>query len=172
MAPEMVEVVSTNDDVLYTTTLDDCKSRGLLHRTVCGFLRNSKDEILLQLRSFSDDWLPGKWTVSCSGHVRAGEPIEQACVRELREELGIESSPRFLFKMLLPRITWSRFTEYEFAHVFECSSDSTPKVNAQEVEKVKFVTPAELSHLLEIPSEEFTGDAIILLKRYLHKAER
>jgi hypothetical protein len=46
-------------NVLYSTSLEECELRGLLHRSVAIILMNSPVEILPQQRSFSDDWLPG-----------------------------------------------------------------------------------------------------------------
>jgi isopentenyl-diphosphate Delta-isomerase len=116
---------------------------------------------------------PGKWTVSCSGHIRAGELPEIACRRELREELGIEApSPSYLFKELLPKIIWASSTEYEIAYAYEChyNSDITP--DTQEVESVRFVSTDGIKVIVEKNSSDFTPDALILLKKYLQRAER
>ena len=167
---EIVEVVDENDRVLSLASLDDCKRKGLLHRTACVFVRNRADQVLLQRRSLSDDWLPGKWTVSCSGHIKAREPPEQAAVRELKEELGIEENPRFLFKKLLPSISWSEFSEFEVAYAFESVTDQKVRINRDEVEEVKFVAKDEFYDMIQKNTEEFTPDAIILLQKYLQKA--
>ncbi|HVB12820.1 MAG TPA: NUDIX domain-containing protein, partial [Nitrososphaerales archaeon] len=95
---ELVDVVDKSDRVLETRTLDECLKLGLLHRAVTVFLRNSKGQMFLQQRSKEDDWLPGMWTASCTGHVKSGEDAEAAAARELDEELGIACSPIFLFK--------------------------------------------------------------------------
>ncbi|HYB03612.1 MAG TPA: NUDIX domain-containing protein [Nitrososphaerales archaeon] len=94
---EIVEVVDESDNVLYSASLEKCKLEGLLHRSVAIVLLNSLGEILLQQRSSSDDWLPGKWTVSATGHLKAGEAPSDASARELKEELGVTGKPAFLF---------------------------------------------------------------------------
>jgi isopentenyl-diphosphate Delta-isomerase len=168
---EIIEVVDEKDRVLFLAPLDECKRKGLLHRTVCVFLRNRSDQILLQQRSLTDDWLPGKWTVSCSGHIKAGERSDDAACRELKEELGIEEHPSFLFKQFLPPITWSESIEHEVAYAFECVTDAKVHINTDEVEQVKFVTPGVFKIIAKSNPEDFTPDAIILLQRYLQEAE-
>ena len=59
---------------------------------------NSERKILLTKRSPEKRYMPGKWE-NTGGHVLAGETSEQAVIRELREETGIEVRPadmRFL----------------------------------------------------------------------------
>jgi len=167
---EQVEVVDEYDRVLYTTSLAECKSLGLIHRTVCVFVRNSDGLILLQQRSLLDDWLPGRWTVSCSGHIKAGENPEEASVRELEEELGIVAKPKFLFKELLPKITWETSIEHEIAYAFETESLGEPRINPNEVEKVQYVSQSDFSTHARSSPDDFTPDAIILLQKYLHEA--
>jgi isopentenyldiphosphate isomerase len=58
-AMELVDVVSEDDAVLFKASLNECKRLGLLHRTVAVFVLNTNEELLLQQRSFNDDWMPG-----------------------------------------------------------------------------------------------------------------
>ena len=169
---ESVDVVSENDETLYVTSLEDCKRNGLLHRCVSIFLLNSDGELLLQRRSLQDDWLPGKWTVSSTGHVRAGEIPWHASIRELKEELGIDAEPKFLFKLVLPRISWSEFTEYELAYAFEASTDMDIVIEPLEVQQVKFLPISDCRAIVQDHREDFTPDAVVLLKLYLDRAER
>lgn len=73
------------------------KARGAVHRDgdwhlafFCWVARPGADgpEVLLQRRSFAKDVWPGRFDASAAGHVRFGEPLQQAA-REVREELGI-----------------------------------------------------------------------------------
>lgn len=47
-------------------------------------------ELLLQKRSENKDAFPGSYDISSAGHLGPGETFEEAAVRELQEELGIE----------------------------------------------------------------------------------
>lgn len=163
---ENVDVVDENDEPQCVTSLKECKKKGLLHRSVVVFLRNSQHEILLQRRSFSDDWLPGKWTISSTGHVRAGELPSQASIRELKEELGVDGKPRFIFKCNLPKITCSGQTEFEIAYAFEVVSDVEFILDPREIEEVRFLSLEEILKLLQEHPQELTPDSIILLEKY------
>lgn len=52
---------------------------------------NSKKQILIQKRSDKCEILPGMWALT-TGRVVSGETTRQGCIRELREELGINAS--------------------------------------------------------------------------------
>ena len=59
---------------------------------------NSSDEILIQKRSLQKKDLPGTWATH-SGCVLAGETSLQACIREPREEIGIQILPSQVHKL-------------------------------------------------------------------------
>lgn len=160
-------MVDENDSPLFMTTLDECKRRGLLHRSVTVFLRDSGRKILLQRRSFTDDWLPGKWTLSSTGHIRADENPRAAASRELQEELGVVADLAFVFKELLPPITWEDKIEYELTFAFEAVSDDSIRMNPAEIEGVRFLSYDECSRLIINRPEDLTPDAIVLLQKYL-----
>jgi len=164
---ELVDVVDENDNPIFVATLDECKSQGLLHRSVAVFLRNSEGEILLQQRSLNDDWMPGKWTASSTGHVRAGEDPRVAASRELKEELGITASTTFIFSDLLPKISWQGKTEHELAFAFDAISNAEICKDPVEVEQTRFFSPDECASLVANHQEELTPDGIRLLQKYL-----
>ena len=63
--------------------------KALIHKGVCVWIINSKDEILLQTRN-SQVMFPNRMDISFSGHIRAGETSLDAAIREGKEELGID----------------------------------------------------------------------------------
>lgn len=71
-------------------TREVCHEKGLWHRAIYGFIFNEQGEVLLQKRSKTKKLWPGLWDVTAGGHVLAGEFGEQALIREVKEELGIE----------------------------------------------------------------------------------
>ena len=164
---ELLDVVSESDHVLETRTLGECLRMGLLHRAVTVFVSNSRGEIFLQQRSTSDDWLPGMWTASCTGHVKSGEDPNTAAARELNEELGMACSPRFMFKFIVPTIAYLDKTEREFDIVFEAVSDEAVRIDTKEVERGIFLTLDKCKEFFKTRREEITLDARLAFEKYL-----
>ncbi len=163
---ELVDIVNEEDKVIGTRTLGECLRAGLLHREVTVFLRDSNGQILLQQRSKSDDWLPGKWTASCTGHVKAGEDPVIAATRELKEELGISIRPRYLFKFVVPEIQYMGKIEREINLVFEANGDGQVKIDPKEVEQVVFFPIQACKEFFRSNIDMITLDARIAFDKY------
>lgn len=95
-ADELLVVVDDDDRVMNHVRRAECHADPeLVHRSVhvvveCG------GRLLLQRRGFEKDKSAGQWDSACSGHVRPGETYREAAIRELEEELGIRSEPKFI----------------------------------------------------------------------------
>ena len=63
-------------------------------------LVNAENKVLLQLRSKDDHLYPDHWTLP-GGKVEEGERLEQAIIREVREELGWELHRSSLFRTVV-----------------------------------------------------------------------
>lgn len=65
--------------------------KNLLHRAFSVFIfrKNPQLELLIQQRALNKYHSQGLWTNSCCSHPRWGEPIINAGVRRLNEELGM-----------------------------------------------------------------------------------
>jgi 8-oxo-dGTP pyrophosphatase MutT (NUDIX family) len=90
-----------------------------LNRFVGIILVNSKAQVLLQLRSKDDYLYPNYWTLP-GGRVEEGESVENALLREVKEELGLDIRSHGLFKTIVENalsetterhIYWSRISE-------------------------------------------------------------
>jgi isopentenyldiphosphate isomerase len=97
MDTESLTVVDGNDVVLGYSTKEDIKRRGLNYRCVQVFLFNPANELLICKRpdtkkKFADQF------ASVMGHVRRGETYEEAAIREVRQELGINTRLRRVTK--------------------------------------------------------------------------
>lgn len=51
---------------------------------------DGEGNVLLQKRNETQETFPNCWDPTAAGHVDAGETYEQAAIRELKEEVGIE----------------------------------------------------------------------------------
>lgn len=88
---ELFDVVDQNDNVTGQETRDVVHQQNLLHRAVHLFVFNKRKELFLQKRSRLKDKHPGVWDSSAAGHLDAGEGYLETAVRELEEELGIQT---------------------------------------------------------------------------------
>ncbi|WP_034627835.1 NUDIX hydrolase [Desulfocurvibacter africanus] len=89
-ASELVEVVDEKDRPIAVMPLQEVHKQCLRHRSVMVLLYNLQGKIFLQKRGQAKALYPGRWDISASGHVQAGESCEDAALRELQEELGIQ----------------------------------------------------------------------------------
>ncbi|WP_445385265.1 NUDIX hydrolase [Robiginitalea sp. IMCC44478] len=88
---ERIDIWNKNGTPTGKSTLkSEAHLKGLFHPTVHIWIYNGRGQVLLQKRSETKKTFPGLWDVSVAGHVAAGEAIEEAALREAKEELGLE----------------------------------------------------------------------------------
>ncbi|RPH90099.1 MAG: NUDIX domain-containing protein [Calditrichaeota bacterium] len=91
---EWFDIVTPEGKVVGKAPRSLChRNPNLLHPVVHVHVFNSRGELWLQKRADDKDIQPGKWDTSVGGHVSSGEKIEQALLREVKEELGVEMMP-------------------------------------------------------------------------------
>ena len=162
---ELVDVVDEGDFPVGVASLEACLAGGLLHRAVAVVVVRPGGRIMLQQRSRSDPWHPGKWTLSCTGHVKKGETYHLAARRELFEELGVRSPVRRIAKLLLPKIRSRGRTEREWTALFVSKTDMSARIDPAELEGVQDCDAKGVRQLMA--STRITPDARILLGKYL-----
>lgn len=89
---ELIEIVDKDGN--FTGQIidkEEAHDKNLLHNEVAVFIVNNKKQVLLERRSANKRFNPNKWAL-CAGHVDAGESLESAALRELKEEVGIDIS--------------------------------------------------------------------------------
>jgi isopentenyldiphosphate isomerase len=130
----------------------------LLHPVVHLHVFNRKGQLYLQKRSMQKDIQPGKWDTSVGGHVSPGEPIGEALVREVREELGLtDFKPEFIGKYI-----WQSSRERELVYVFKTITHEVPVPDEIEIETGRFWNIKEIMKALgrEIFSPNFENEFI------------
>jgi isopentenyldiphosphate isomerase len=168
LSDEPVDTVDDGDRVVGTATVRECLEKGLLHRAVAVLVVRSSGKFLLQQRSKKDRWQPGLWTLSSTGHVKAGETYDRAAARELEEELGIRSGLSRLGKYLLPPISGWGLTEHEWVTLYTGKSDSPVAIDPIELERADEVDEARAKAM--IGEGALTADAAFLLNEYFRLA--
>jgi mutator protein MutT len=98
-------------------------SEGMNRVNVVALIIRKNSEILVEKRKKDRRVDPGK-TVIPGGHVEGAESFEQACARELKEELALECSD-FRFVASAPHDTIS---EKQMVHYYSCENwEGVPK---------------------------------------------
>ena len=92
-------------------------SEGMNRVNVVALIIRKNSEILVEKRKKDRRVDPGK-TVIPGGHVEGAESFEQACARELKEELNLECSD-FRFVASMPHDTVS---EKQMVHYYSCEN--------------------------------------------------
>jgi len=144
--------------------LEKCLREGLRHRAVAVLVIRGDGRMVIQVRSKNDHWQPGRWTLSCTGHVGAGESYAHAARRELAEELGLNSTLVPLTKVFLPKVRGRGSVEFEVVHLFKTRTDAPLSVDPVELDGVRLFDPSELARLME--GRRLTPDAKMMLREY------
>jgi isopentenyldiphosphate isomerase len=112
----------------------------LLHPVVHLHLYNKSGKLFLQKRSMTKDIQPGKWDTSVGGHVSPGETIQEALIREVKEELGLNTFiPKFISSYI-----WESPRERELVNSFSAITDEIPVINTEEIEEGRFWSLEEI----------------------------
>lgn len=149
---EWFDVVNERDEVLRRETRRVVHATGLWHRAVHIMVFDAAGRVFLQKRSMLKDLSPGLWDSSCSGHVDAGEDYDTAAVRELGEEIGVNTTT-------MPK-RWLRVdacveTGWEFVWVYRLAYAGTITVDPREIQYGEWVAPAEVSRRLAAEPAEY-----------------
>ncbi len=160
------DVSSSSEELILVDELDreigrrpkgEChEGNGILHRAFSIFVFNDSDELLLQKRSSQKPLWPGYWSNTCCSHPRAGESMELAVSRRLRQELGFECPLTFLYKFKYHAQYGAVGAEHEYCWVYHGRYSGAVNVNLNEIEDWRFVGIDALEAELEAAPERFT----------------
>ncbi|UII75556.1 NUDIX domain-containing protein [Flagellimonas sp. HMM57] len=141
---ELVDILDENGKFTGKSCLkSEAHRKGLYHPTVHVWCYSNDGLVLLQRRGRSKKNFPLKWDISVAGHVGAGESLEKAAVREVREEIGLKISTLELEKIAVFKTKHKHsetFLDHEYNHTYLCKLDATTKLQKQEseVEELKW----------------------------------
>lgn len=124
-------------------TRQECHSGSfLLHPVVHLHVFNSQGDLFMQKRADDKDIQPGKWDTSVGGHVDDGETVEEALMREVKEELNIRDfHPVFVF-----RYKFVSDREAELVHTHYTVYNGTITPDPGEISEGKFWTLSAISN--------------------------
>ena len=141
---ELVDIVDENNEL--TGQVEDrwiAYEKGLWRRTVSCWIMNKKGEILLQKRTPNKRRNPNKWAKT-GGQVDSGESAEEAIIREVKEELGIDISKKQIqFIGIYKKDDKNRRFAYNFIFIVDYKIEDYT-LQEDEVSEVKYFTIEEI----------------------------
>ena len=138
---ELFPLVDEEGRVIGKATRGECHDGShLLHPVVHLHVFNSRGEVYLQKRPEWKDIQPGKWDTAVGGHIDYGETPEQALLREVREELGIEAFTPEPIGMYV----FDSKRERELVYVNKTTYDGPIRPSAEELDGGRFWTIEEI----------------------------
>lgn len=158
----MDEVVALYDDSgqpIGSAPRSQVRARNLHHAATAVVLRDSLGRVYVHRRTDTKDVYPGLHDFTAGGIVLAGEPPDDAAVRELAEELGVTGAD--LEPLGVRRFADDR-TDY-LGHCYVTTYDGPITWQPEEVAGGEWVTVERLEEMLDSPDWGFVPDSRALL---------
>ena len=156
MMEEKVILVNQDDEPVGLMPKMEAHEKAVLHRAFSVFIMNDRGETMLQQRAADKYHSPLLWTNTCCSHQRDGETNIQAGKRRLNEEMGFEAELEELFSFIYKAPFDNGLTEHELDHVMMGYYNGEPKINKEEVEAWKWMTPEAIKEDISKEPNNYT----------------
>ena len=166
---EYLDVVDKNNRVIGKDTREKIHSSELWHRGVHILVFNSKDQLILQMRSPAQDKYPNHYDCSVSEHLKEGETYEAAAIRGLEEELKITDVG--LKRLMRFRMNYGP-NDNMISELYECWYNGPIKIDELEIQSVETFSLKEIREMLLRNEEKFALWTREILKWYLKVPSR
>jgi len=145
-----VVLVDSDDRPVGTMEKQAAHREGRLHRALSVIVRSSDGRLLMQRRALGKYHSGGIWTNTCCSHPWPGEPVDQAAIRRLNEEMGIRlPALEKLFSTIYRAPVGQGLIEHELVHVYGGVWDGKVDPDPAEVDSFAWCEPAALRADLE-----------------------
>ena len=155
LSKEEVPIVDEQDGIIGYKERSQVRHEDI-YRATGLWITNSKGEILLAQRKFTEEHDPGKWGPAAAGTVTKGESYDSNMIKEMAEELGLQDMvPTKSVKYLL-RGKHNFFCQFYTLVVDRPAEDFA--FASDELEQVKWFSPGGLAQeLVENPDAYLPG---------------
>ncbi|MEI7718752.1 MAG: NUDIX domain-containing protein [archaeon] len=159
MADELIDIFDEENKFTGVKKMkSEAHKDGSWHRVIRVWIYNSKGEVLIQLRAKDKLLYPNLWDISAAGHIGVGEEPITSCLREIKEEIGLDVKLEDLeFHDIQPaRILTSAMVNNELAYAYFLKFDGDIKqlkLQEEEVQEIKFISVDKLEEGLNMTPE-------------------
>ncbi len=153
---DQVILVDQEDNAIGIMEKMEAHQKGVLHRAFSVLVFNSRGEMLIQKRAKTKYHSGGLWTNACCSHPIPQENISVTVRRRLCHEMGIDTTPEFLYKFTYLTSLDKNLIEHEIDHVFTAVFNGVPSINLEEVEDWKYMGIEELQHSINLNPHHYT----------------
>ncbi|MDP3728774.1 MAG: NUDIX domain-containing protein [bacterium] len=129
----LMEYVDEKDKVVGCLPRSEIREQKKSYRMIAIFVFNDKGQLLVQKRGPHLKRFPNYYDSSVGGHVDPGESYEEAALREMKEELGIQEPLKLVKKK---KITYEEVPK--FVSLFKCNTNKKLKIDNHEVKEAMF----------------------------------
>jgi isopentenyldiphosphate isomerase len=159
-AHELVDVIDDAGNTVGVVTRREMRLGRLPHRCTYVLVFNSKGQLFIHLRTPIKDVYPSHWDICVGGVLAAGETFDEGVLREIKEEIGVETEVEKLFPF-----AFSDERTIVQGMVYKAVHDGPFVYQPEEVVRGEFVSIEEALRRAE--TEPFCPDGVEVLKRYL-----
>lgn len=161
-----IPIVNENDEIIGSALRSEMRASNLLHRcTAVVVLDRVGERLLVHRRADTKSFWPGWWDIAAGGVVEIGEDLDEAAVRELQEELGVEAPLR--------KLGSGRHHDDQvdvFMHVWVAHHDGPFAFTDGEVDRVEWLGPRELDLRMSDPGINWCHDSVAVALPLLRSA--
>lgn len=161
---ERVQFVDENDNPIGAGPREEAWEKGIILRHAYIVLRDEDGNFLLQQRSQQKKKNPGRYTYAATGHVDEGESYDEAAVRELKEEVGIDAHLTLIDKSLYMSDEINSKV-YIAIYSGEIPHDIQLTLDPEEVSATHWFTETELAEAVSKTPEQFSPNMVKTFKK-------
>ena len=164
---ELIEIVDENGNFTgQVMDKEEAHDKNLLHNEVGIFIINDDGKVLLQKRSANKRFSPNKWGL-CAGHVDAYETLEDAALREIKEEVGLDVTPKELIPYGEREITISDSNSHiTYFYYVKCNKKEDEFIiQEEELSEVKWFNIDEIITMIKDEKTSFKENRIKLFEK-------
>ena len=144
-----------NEELIGIEERDYIHKNNLWHREVAVWVRNEKNQVLIQRRSSNKKQAPNKLSIT-AGHVDVNEEVQDAAIREVREEIGLEINKEDLIFLDVYKNEQFENMCYQYTYLVKtnCKIEEFT-IQEDEVSELMYMGIEELEERVRIQDMEF-----------------